>query len=123
MAKGNLVAFETMSEMKEAFSPFPGTKETWIFSILRAVRPSPDIRELDVVRKTFCFKIILQDFCPPRTETQVNINWHELVMDRDSFTPFTEKVEKSQAILSAGDPHQDSVSLLQQTIVVDCFSH
>jgi hypothetical protein len=123
MAEGDLVTFETMGEMKEAFSPFPGTKETWIFSILRAVRFSPDISELNMVRKLLCSKIFLQNFCPPRTEAQVNVNWHEFVINGDSFTPFMEKVEKSQAILSTGDPHQDSVSLLQQTIMVDCFSH
>jgi hypothetical protein len=33
-------------------------------------------------------------------------------MNGDSFTPFMEKVEKSQAILSTGDPYQNSVSLL-----------
>ena len=123
MAEGNLIAFETMSEMKEAFSPFPGTKETWIFSILCAVCPSPDIGELNVVRKTFHFKKILENLGSAGTKAQVNVNRYEFVMNGDSFTPFMEKVEKGQAILSAGDPHQDSVSLLQQTIAVDCFSH
>src|SRR5512139_2468046 len=123
MAEGNLVAFETMSKMKEAFSPFPGTKETGIFSILCTVRLSPNIGELDMVREPFRFKKILQNFYSPGIKAEVNVNWHEFVTGGNSFAPFMEKVEKSQAILSAGDPHQDSVSLLQQTIAVDCFSH
>jgi hypothetical protein len=59
MAEGDLVTFETMGEMEQTFSPFPRAEEAGIFPILRTIRPSPDIGELDVVRKPFCFKIFL----------------------------------------------------------------
>jgi len=66
MTEGDFVTFETMGEMEQAFSSFPGTEETGVFSILRTVRPYPDIRELNVIRESFHFKKILQDCYPPR---------------------------------------------------------
>ncbi len=62
MAKGDLVTFETMGKMKQAFSPLPGTEKTRVFSILRAIRPSPDIREFNVIRESFRSKKILLEF-------------------------------------------------------------
>jgi hypothetical protein len=123
MAQGDLVAFETMSKMEEAFSPFPGTEETGVFPILCTVRFSPDIGELDVVRESFCFEKIPQDLGPPGAKAEVNVSRHEFVMDGDTSASFMEKVEQCQAILSAGNPHQNAVSLLDQTITVDRFSH
>jgi hypothetical protein len=59
MSQGDLVAFETMGKAKKIFSSLPGTEETRIFSILSAVRPHPDIGELNVIREPFRFKEIL----------------------------------------------------------------
>jgi len=123
MAKGNLVALETMSKMKEAFPPVPGAEEAWVLPILGAIRSPPDIGELDMVREPHVFKKLLQDASPPGIEAEVNVNRHEFVMDGDAFAPLIEKVEQGQAILSAGNPHQNAVSPLDQTITVDRFSH
>jgi hypothetical protein len=93
MSEGNLVTFETMSEAEQMLSSFPGAEETGVFSILRTVRPSSDIRELDVVREPSPFKKILQDFGLPRMKAEVNINGKKFVMDRDSLASFMEKCE------------------------------
>jgi hypothetical protein len=123
MAKGDFVAFKTMSEMEQALSSFPGTEETGIFAILRAVRPSPDIGELNVVREPFRFKKILQDFGLLRIKAKVNVNREEFIMNGDPFASFLKEVEERQAILSSRDSHQYSVPFLDQTITVDRFSH
>jgi hypothetical protein len=74
MSEGDLITFEAMGEMEQALSPFPGTEEARIFSIFRTIRPSPDIGELDVIRKPFCSKIFLEDFGSVGIKTEVNIN-------------------------------------------------
>jgi hypothetical protein len=81
MAEGDLVTFEPVSEMKQALPPLPGAKETGVFSIFRAVRPSPDIGEFNVVRKPFRFKKVLQDFGSPGIKAEVNINWEEFIVN------------------------------------------
>ncbi len=43
-------------------------------------------------------------------------------MDGDALASLVEKVKQRQAVLSTGDPHQNTVSLLDQAISVDCFS-
>jgi hypothetical protein len=93
MSEGDLVTFETMSETEQLLSSFPGTEEAGVFSILGTVRPSSDIRELDVVREPFPFKKILQDLGLPRMKTEVNINGKKFVMDRDSLASFVQKGE------------------------------
>jgi hypothetical protein len=123
MTEGDLVTFETMGKMEQTFSSFPGTKETGVFAILRAVRPSPDIGELNVVRVPFRFKKILQDFGLPRIKAKVNVNREEFIMNGNSFAPFMEEVEERKAILSSRDPYQNAVSFLDQTITVNRFSH
>jgi len=123
MTEGDFVTFETMGEMEQAFSSFPGTEETGVFSILRTVRPYPDIRELNVIRESFHFKKILQDFGSIRVKAKVNVNWKKFVMDGNSLAPFMEEVEKRQAIFSSRDPYQNAVSLLDQTITMDRFPH
>jgi hypothetical protein len=90
MAKGDLITFETMGKMKEVFSPFPRAEETGVFTILSAVRFSPDIGELNIVREPFGFKIFLQDFRSIRIKAEINVNRKKIIMDRDSFTPFME---------------------------------
>jgi hypothetical protein len=94
MAKSDLIAFETMSKMKQAFSPLPSAEETGIFSILRAVGPSSDIRELHMISKLFGFKIILQDLGSARAKTEINVNREELIMDGNSLAPFIEEVKQ-----------------------------
>ena len=74
MAECDLVTFETMGEMEQALSPFPGAEEAGILPILRTVRPSPDIGELDVIRKPFFLKNCFQDFGSVGIKTEVNVN-------------------------------------------------
>jgi hypothetical protein len=92
MAKSDLITFETMGKMKEVFSPFPGAEETRVFTILSAVRFSPDIGELNMVREPFGFKIFLQDFRSIRIKAKINVNWEEFIASRNSFASFVEEV-------------------------------
>jgi hypothetical protein len=94
MAECDLVTFETMGEMKQAFSPLPGAKETGVFSILRAVRPYSDISEFNVVSKPFHFKKSLQNFGLPGIKAKVNVNRHEFVMGGDSFASLMEEMKE-----------------------------
>jgi hypothetical protein len=74
MTQGDLVTFETMGKTEKTFPSFPGTEETGIFSILRAIRLNPNLGELNVVREPFYFKEILQDLTLPGIKTEVNVN-------------------------------------------------
>ena len=123
MTEGDFVTFKTIGDMEEAFSPFPGAEKTRVFPILGAVRFPPNIGELDMVRELFCFKKIPQSVRLPRTEAQVDVNRHEFVSDGNALASFMEKVEQCQAILTTGDPHQNAVPLLDQTVTVDRLSH
>jgi hypothetical protein len=158
VAEGDLIAFETMGKMEQAFSPFPGAKETGVFSILGAVCPRSDIGELDVERESSRFTKFLQDFGSPginpstlqpegwsllrvnherafdlalksrawrsrMVKAKVDINWEEIVMNENPFASLMEEVKERQAVLSSRDPHQDSVSSLDQPITVDGFPH
>jgi hypothetical protein len=123
VAEGNLVTFETMGKMEKTFSPFPGAEEARVFSILRAVRPSSDIGEFDMVTEPFGLKKLLQGFCSPRIKAEVNIGREKVVMDWNSFTPFVEEVEERQAILPSGDSNKNPIAILNQAITVDCLSH
>jgi hypothetical protein len=93
MSKGDLVTFEMMSKMEKTFSSLPRAEEAGIFSILLAVRSSPDISKLDMVRKSFGFEKIPQDFSPSRIKAKIDKNRKEFVMDGDSFTSFVKEVE------------------------------
>lgn len=90
MPQGDLVALKAVGEIKQAFSPFPGAKKTGVFPILRAVRPPPDIGELDVVGESFCFKKIPQEVGLPGIKAKVDVNRHDFIMDGDAFASLME---------------------------------
>jgi hypothetical protein len=76
-----------------------------------------------MVREPFRFKKVLQDFASPGIKPKVNVSREEFVMNGDSSASFVEEVKESEAILSSGDSYQNSVSLLDQSVTVDCFPH
>jgi len=123
MTESDLVAFETMGKMEQTFPSLPGTEKARVFPILRTVRPSPDMGEFDMVREASHCKKILQDFCPSGTKTEVNINRHQLVTDRNSFASLMEEVEERKAIFPSGDSNKNSIAILDQAIAMDRFPH
>jgi hypothetical protein len=94
MPQRDLVAFETMGKTEKTFPSFPGTEKTRIFSILRAIRLHPDIRELDVPRESSCLKEIPQDLTLGRIKTEVNVNRQEFVMDGNSPASLMKEMEE-----------------------------
>jgi hypothetical protein len=95
MTEGDLVTFETMSDMEEALSPFPGTEKTGVFSILRAIRPCSDIGKLDVVGKPSCLKKISQSIGFLGGKAEIDVDRHEFIMDGDPLASLMEKVKQS----------------------------
>jgi len=94
MTQGDLVALEAMGKTEKPFPPFPGTEETRIFSILRAIRSPPDIRELDVTRQSSGLKETPQDLPLGRVKTEVDVNRQEFVMDGNSPASLMEEMEE-----------------------------
>jgi hypothetical protein len=83
MSEGDLITFETTGQLKKFFPSLPGTEKTGILPVLRTVGSLSDVCEFDMVGETFFFKIILQDFGPPRIESQIDMNCDQFIMDRD----------------------------------------
>jgi hypothetical protein len=109
--------------MEEPLSPLPRTEETGVLSILRAIRLSSDVGELDVIGEVLGFKKTLQDFSLFRVKTQVDVNRDQLITDGNSIPSLVKETEECEAILSSRDPHQDPVSILDQPIAMDRLSH
>jgi hypothetical protein len=105
MSQGDLIAFQTVGQMKDKLSPFPGAEEAGILSIFRTICLRPNVCKLDVVGETFCFKKIFQGVGPFVVETQVNVNWNQFVMDGNMFSPLVKEVEKCEAILPSRDSY------------------
>ena len=61
VSKGDLVTFQLVGQTEEPLSPLPRAEETGILSIFRAICPSSDVCELDVIGEVLGFKKILQD--------------------------------------------------------------
>jgi len=94
MTESDLVTFKTMSNMEEPFSPFPGAEKARVFSILGAIRPPPNISELDVIGKLPCLKKISQGFGFLGAKAEIDVDWHEFVMDGDPLASLMEKVKQ-----------------------------
>jgi hypothetical protein len=94
MTEGDLVTFETVGDMEEALSPFPGAQETGVFSVLGAICSPPNVGELDMIWKLFCLKKISESVGFPGVEAEIDVDRHELIMNGDALAPLMEKVEQ-----------------------------